>query len=123
MTSTVRFKCSGCGQVFDGDAVRAFEKHVLACTKVTKPLCIECLQPLPDDAGPSAVRHAECCWTAKPKRKEWISVTALSWLSMGSVLLIGPSMVFTPKWVTISLFTILFCSIIGFIVKGIRREL
>lgn len=72
--------------------------------------------------------HCPKCQTkVEEPVEEWyhkihVSTAALSWLAIGSCLLIGPSMILFPErnWVTISLFIILVLSIIGFIVKGIR---
>lgn len=122
MTSTARYTCEGCGQIFDGDGIPAFEHHVEQCL-AGRSRCVECHKLLPRDSGPRVVRHAECCWIRKPKpKREWISVTALSTVAMGACLLVGPSTIFFPekKWITFSLLVILLLSIIGFIVKGIR---
>jgi hypothetical protein len=60
--------------------------------------------------------------------KEWyqnirISAGMLFTAALGSCVLIGPAMVFAPgqRWLIILLFVILFLSIIGFIVKGIKE--
>src|SRR3954468_18224644 len=68
----------------------------------------------------------KCGTKVEEPRTRWyqqirVNTKYLMWSSLALAVLIEPSMIFMPRWVTILLFTILIASIIALIVRGLRR--